>query len=358
MPKDGEEAGTPFTYPIDVKLDDSTTLYVEGNFDKDVGLFHLARLLKACGLSVDVPGERPEQQNAAPTSTEPDATSTSSSRAIVVILEGQQVDDSNASDSRRFEGKNVRDLLTQVIGHLIQKRGRPFYELLERDSGVLMGRSRYFVAWSPFHQGGAPFRASQSIKVDDHLEVYVEVALSREEAQRHLTTLCANLGYDCQTQDIDDEEDDELDRESVTSNDLTEAGASADSGSAALDARKNLSIQVNPDLTIEGSTVRAFFTKVLDWLASSGALGRVALPLPPWDYGGRVSKRYLLATEARHPNGREFSNPMSFAWTGGVLQVELNWSRADALKAGEFLVAKARRRADEASAADDTTAVD
>ncbi len=320
-PKEGSDEGTVFGYPVEVKLETGETVYFEANLPREDGIFHIVELLCECGvpaasIAVDeVEQDAPKLSSEANDEAEDSTAEVSTRKLLTVQLEdGASTDDSGDDGStHEFEARSVRELLGSVVGFLRESRGDEFYAALPK----VMGRKRYLVHTAPVHPSGQRFRSGEQVE-----DVYVETHLSRADALKHLTSLCADLQFDCVTTDDGESDDD------------NGVDGADDAASHERPADKGPLEYVLPDGGVaRGKTVRFFLRAVLDAANAGGHLDDLELPVPLPQTSHRRSHRYLLAADAQHANGKAFGNPMEYVWSGGALQVELNLTRELALKA-------------------------
>jgi len=227
-----------------------------------------------------------EESDAKPTTVD-------TSDAIMTIQIGDEV----------LRADNLRELFTAVL-QAIKARQRDASAAVP----MLIGKTRYLVAYTPKHANGTPFAAPIEV---DHL--FFEGNLRREQALTETLRLLARLGITATSPDVEllleDELDDELDSDGADPEtggviDLREDEVD-DDDETTTSARLGLGIDLASEegpLRIEGPTVRRFFAALLDHLIARDAPIAEIVPVAT----GRV--RYLLAEEPYHKNGRRFDS--------------------------------------------------
>ena len=265
--------GVPFRDPISIG-----GVFCECNFSTDDAVRLLEHLIELAGLS-------PEGTSAIELLPEAIVEGDSES-ALLRLKIGETV----------IEGGSVAKFFSELLGYLLDK------QLLDRDKlPIKMGRVRNIMAMSPEHDNGRLFRA----KVERG-GIYMETAMSWADAMIRALEVCEVFGV----QAVSD----------------TEEGIEKATG------KKMLEIKVGAK-TIEGPTVKAFLSNVVDELWKTN---RLSISDIPWDAGGR--DRYVLAKEPKHKKeGSEFIIPYKYEL--GDFYIETHYNRDYALEIASRLVA-------------------
>jgi len=307
--------GSRFSYGVDVVCG-GTPLWFEAAINGPVGLFHLSEFLRRCGFAVPV-AETPHDA-----ADEEQTPAGRSDRALVL-----SITDRDGAELAECAGNSVRELFQDVFRVLLEHRWKTLFAALP----IAMGRRRNLAATAPFHRDDKPFTAPLKVEreVDGvHDEIWVEVHLSREDALARITALCHDLELECVTP-----EEDELGPEAGSPEANLEDGDEAARPTGGVDDESiELACTLTDGSRVSGRTVREFFTNALDLAARSHWLERLALPYAVPTRSQRSSGRYLLAATPEHANGKPFRSPMPWAWSGGLLYVEVNFVRRLALE--------------------------